>query len=1157
MAKLVPKMSMVWHVLILLAVLLLLVTSWSVAQEGVTASRAPRNQHENKESYRVLYLSLRSGSWPWSLAMFTESRDHLQRITGVPVEMVIENTTIADIDSPAARQAFLTLFRERYTDKIDFIVVRREFSQIDTILEALPSVPLIIADQNLALHREWEVPPVNVHEVRYNIRADRNVRIALQLRPQTQKIIVVTGLDPYDRSLEASTRQQLGTLYHGVEIAYWSGVPVAELKKRVASLSGEHVILFLATTVDKNGTPSVSAKVVKELSEVASVPIFGIADTFMPDGIVGGYVLSSKMSGRRSAEMINQILHGKPLPGITSLEDYGQEQFDWQQMRRWGISKNLISKDAVVLNRPSSFFERNVWILHVLSVVFLLLVLSIIVLLWYLHLRRQAEHALQASEEKFRILLQSMPLPVCLVNKEGVITYMNERFFNVFGYSEQEIPSLAEWWKKAYPDKEYREWVIKNWESAVSRAAQTGVDIEAEVYHVTCKDGDIREIIISGITITKNFLATFIDITERVNAEKSLAESEEKFSKAFNLGPTMLCITRVRDGKFVDYNQAWLAGFEYSKEELDSKTSLELGVWVNPEERDAVTSDLVKGIPFVNREVILKSKSGKIIHCLFSTEIIQINNEAHAVTSLNDITTRKEREQLLRTSEAHLRTLVQTIPDLIWLKNTDGVYLTCNKQFERFFNAREKDIIGKTDYDFVDREVADSFKSNDEKAIAAGKESSNEEWVTFLEDGHRALLETIKTPMYDEKGTLVGVLGIGRDITERKRADKERAELQRRLTQSQKIESIGQLAGGVAHDFNNMLSVILGYGNMLLEKISPDDPLHEYAQEIVNAGTRSATITRQLLAFARKQTIAPRVLDLNETIEEMLKMLRRLIGEDIDLNWHPSSLWPVFIDPSQLDQILANLCVNARDAINGVGKITIETETTCIDEAYCLSHPGFIAGDFVLMSISDDGIGMDSDTIGRIFEPFFTTKEPGEGTGLGLATVYGIVKQNNGFINVYSEPGQGTTFRIYLPRHADLITASEKQKKDEIVQGHGETILVVEDEASILKLTSKILINLGYVVLVASNGKEAVKLAKENDKTLDLLLTDVIMPEMNGRDLSNVLLAINPDLKCLFMSGYTSTVISGKGILEEGMSFIQKPFSARDLGAKVDEVLKS
>jgi len=376
------------------------------------------------------------------------------------------------------------------------------------------------------------------------------------------------------------------------------------------------------------------------------------------------------------------------------------------------------------------------------------------------------------------------------------------------------------------------------------------------------------------------------------------------------------------------------------------------------------------------------------------------------------------------------------------------------------------------------------------------------------------------------------------------------------LYQSQKIESVGRLAGGVAHDYNNMLSVISGYSELALAKLNPTDKLYGDLLEIRKAAVRSTDITRQLLAFARKQTIAPVVLDLNEVIEGMLKMLRRLIGEEVDLAWLPgTNLWPVKLDPSQVDQILANLCVNAYDAIIGVGKITIETGIATFDKDYCIYHPGFIPGEYVLLTISDDGCGMDRDTKAMIFEPFFTTKEVGQGTGLGLSTVYGIVKQNNGFIYVYSEPGKGTTFRIYLTRDTSPALDAFMETPADIPKGHGEIILIVEDEVSILKLAKRILQNLGFNPMTAESPGEALSLVKDRTVEIDLLITDIVMPEMNGKELSLQLRKIYPGLKTLFMSGYTANVIAHRGILDEDVNFIQKPFSTRDLATKIDGIL--
>jgi CheY-like chemotaxis protein len=334
------------------------------------------------------------------------------------------------------------------------------------------------------------------------------------------------------------------------------------------------------------------------------------------------------------------------------------------------------------------------------------------------------------------------------------------------------------------------------------------------------------------------------------------------------------------------------------------------------------------------------------------------------------------------------------------------------------------------------------------------------------------------------------------------------------------------------------------------------DPLDSYLQEIVRAGKRSADVTRQLLAFARKQTISPRLLDLNATLAGMLKMLRRLIGEDVELVWLPGKeIWPVRMDPSQIDQLLANLCINARDAISGVGKVTIETGRVSFDEAYCSERNGFIPGDFVVLAVSDNGSGIDRDILDKIFEPFFTTKGVGMGTGLGLATVYGIVKQNNGFINVYSEHGQGTTFRIYLPRQEGRAEVGNLGVVEPVPMGQGEIILVVEDEESMLALNQTMLEQLNYKVLAAATPGTALQLAREYGQTIDLVLTDVIMPEMNGRELSRVIGEFCPTAKILFMSGYTANVIAHRGELDAGMHFITKPFSTGELAVKIRGML--
>jgi PAS domain S-box-containing protein len=396
------------------------------------------------------------------------------------------------------------------------------------------------------------------------------------------------------------------------------------------------------------------------------------------------------------------------------------------------------------------------------------------------------------------------------------------------------------------------------------------------------------------------------------------------------------------------------------------------------------------------------------------------------------------------------------------------------------------------------------------------------------------------------------------DINDHKLVEKAHARLESQYRQAQKMESVGRLAGGVAHDFNNKLTIILGYVELIMNRIDPSDSIFADLTQIHCAAKHSADLTSQLLAFARKQVVVPKEINLNEAIEGMVAILKRLIGEDIALTWLPKAgLWSVKMDNSQIDQIISNLCVNARDAISGNGTIKIETGNAILDEAFCADNLGVVPGKYVSFTVTDDGCGMDKDVQGKIFEPFFSTKEKDKGTGLGLATVYGIVKQNNGFIAVYSEPDLGTTIKIFLPRYVGKTVNGFKKAAAIPAMGSNETILVVEDESAILKMTTRILESAGYNVLSANTTSEALHLAEECTENLDLILTDVIMPEMNGCELARQITAFYPKLKILFMSGYTFDVIAKQGNLDANAHFIQKPFTNTELTAKVDEILKN
>jgi two-component system cell cycle sensor histidine kinase/response regulator CckA len=491
-----------------------------------------------------------------------------------------------------------------------------------------------------------------------------------------------------------------------------------------------------------------------------------------------------------------------------------------------------------------------------------------------------------------------------------------------------------------------------------------------------------------------------------------------------------------------------------------------------------------------------------------------------------------------------LMAAIEQAGEAIVITDAQGIIQFVNSVFERTTGYSRKEAIGQNLDILNSGEQDELFYRDLWNTISSGRI-----WVGRMvnkrKDGTLYTEGMTISPVFDTSGRIVNYISIKRNITENLR-------LAAQYQQSQKMEAVGRLADGVAHDFNNMLGVIIGYTELVLSKIEPIQPVRAYLEEILKAARRSTDIISKLLAFARRQSIAPSILDLNEVVDNTLKMLRRLIGEDIDLKWIPeANLWRVSMDPTQVDQVLANLLMNARDAIAGVGKITIETAKVTLDETYCANHMGSIPGEYVMLAISDDGCGMDRETLNKVFEPFFTTKVGSQGTGLGLATVYGIVKQNNGFIDVHSEPGEGTTFKIYLHRHAaDEAVETREEPVSEIQQRRGETVLVAEDEILILKLTGKVLEELGYTVLLANTPNKAMRLAEEHTGEIHLIVADVIMPEMNGRDLVKQVQSIYPNLKALYMSGYSASVIARRGLLDEGVKFIQKPFSKKELADK-------
>ena len=749
---------------------------------------------------------------------------------------------------------------------------------------------------------------------------------------------------------------------------------------------------------------------------------------------------------------------------------------------------------------------------------------------------------LRKSDDRFHVLFNSITDAVLVHwvetdDTRGTFIEVNDVACHLLGYTREELlgmtPSDID-----EPDSDVDV-------ASITKRLEFGKNVLFEQTHVS-KDGRRIPVEINSRVFTIAGRPAVMSLVRDISERKMADEVLHRTQFAVNTSRDAVFLVR-RDAGLAYVNAAACQSLGYTKEELLSLTVFDFDPEIPREKWDHdweqnshVESYLI--------ETMHLTKNGHRFPVEIAINPIRFGGEEYRFAYARDITVRKEAELLLKESELKFRTVVKNAQAIIFILDDNGVFLLSEGQALAKIGLQPGQVVGMSAFEL--------YRDNPE-VLEAVRKALNGELTRITNEVHEVVLDVVCSPYCNASGNRSGVIGIAIDITDRIRAEEEKNALQAQLLQVQKMESVARLAGGVAHDFNNMLSAILGHAELAMMQCTSSEPINTHLKSIEKSALRSAELIRQLLAFARRQTVAPKVLDLNDRVAGTLKMLRPLVDEDVDLVWMPGAgLWPVKIDPSQIDQLLANLCVNARDAISGVGKVTIETDNAAFDEAYCAVHPGFICGEYVMLAVSDDGCGMSKEVLDHLFEPFFTTKEVGKGTGLGLATVHGIVKQNDGFINIYSEPYKGSTFKIYLPRFIGEARELKGESTVEVPKGNGETVLLVEDETVILNVGKEMLEGLGYTVLTAGTPEEALRHAKAHVAEIDLLITDVIMPEMNGLDLANLISDIKPRLRCLFVSGYTADLIAHHGMLNEDVCFLQKPFSIRGLASKVRESLE-
>lgn len=625
----------------------------------------------------------------------------------------------------------------------------------------------------------------------------------------------------------------------------------------------------------------------------------------------------------------------------------------------------------------------------------------------------------------------------------------------------------------------------------------------------------------------------------------ALVKSEEKFAKAFLCSPAITTLSNLDDGdRIIEVNTAFERLMGFPREEVIGRTSAELGLWVDPGEFSAAVEQFKADGKICDFEYHFRRKGGEVGVGLISAEPIELEGKVCVIAATIDVTqVRNAQENMKR-----LATAIDQTTETVVITDLDGVIQYCNPTFEKVTGYSKAEAIGQNPKMLKSGKHEPDFYSAMWDTITHGNVWSGH-LINKRKDGTFYEEDATISPIRDSSGKLSGFVAVKRDVTQQR-------QLEDQLRQAQKLESIGRLAGGVAHDFNNLLTVINGYSGLLLRALKAGDPLRSYAEEISTAGDRAASLTKQLLAFSRKQVIEPEVVDLNAIIRESAAMLRRLIGDDIVLETHlDASLGQVMADPDQIHQVIMNLAVNARDAISDGGAIDVETlNVELIREDGADGHGDQLPGRYVLMTVTDTGHGIDEGIRKEIFDPFFTTKQVGKGTGLGLSTVYGIIRQNGGWIDVWSEVGVGTAFKIYLPR-IDASPVAERKGMSTPSEGGCETILVVEDQKAVRSFAKAALRQHGYQVIEASDADEALSVAKQHSGQIHLLVTDVVMPGLNGRELSEHLRLLDPHLKVLFISGYTADVISQRGVLDPGVAFLHKPFGQKELAQKVREVL--
>ncbi len=1038
--------------------------------------------------------------------------------------------------------------------KLNVIVVSGE-TALDFILEVRPKLwpeASVVAIGTTGMVTELLAGQTNATGVMVDIDVAGTLQAALQLCPDTRQIAFVSSTaNDLSEFHEQNLKQAEDFCRNRFELIKLVGLTMTETRQRLAALPPESIVFYNDIWVDGAGQIFMPRDALEELSSVSSAPIFSYADSYTGFGMVGGFCIVYRTLAAETASQIAAVVRAGSATSVPVLRSASrQAMFDAQQLHKFGLTEKRLPPGSEV-----RFHTPSLWEAHHQTVIIVATALAvqtglIAALLLQRRRKQQAEAELFNSRLMLQTVLDTIPQRVFWKDRNSFFLGCNKPLARDCGFSDaSEMIGKTDYDTVAAPmaeryqadDREVMETNRPklNYEEPQNKPSGGMGWLRTNKVPLHDKDGRVIGV-----------LGTYEDVTEIKQAEAVLRESDQRFRSLLDNAPDAVYVqTRER---IAYVNRATLRLLRAERpEQLLGQPVLDVvaAEWRKVVKERMQRVNTIDGpLPAIEEEYLRLDKSRVAVEVTAVPAVF--HGDRGALIFVRDITERKRAAETIVYERQLLRTLLDLLPDGVYIKDLDSRFLMANETLARRFGKDDPaQLLGRSDMDFFPPEIAARHRADEEKVFAGGTILEREEFVV-LPNGQERKLLTTKVPFRDSQGQICGLVGIGRDITEHKL-------LEEQFRQSQKMEAFGQLAGGVAHDFNNLLTVILGNVALLQFEESPQPDQAAGLVEIAKAAERAANLTRQLLTFSRRQLFQPKPLDLNEVVANTSKMLQRLIGEHISLETHfaPGGA-PVMADRIMMEQILINLAVNSRDAMPKGGRLIIQTAAISISEADAQANPKARPGAFIRLKVTDTGCGIAPKEMERIFEPFFTTKEVGKGTGLGLATVFGIVVQHRGWIEVESKLNAGAAFHIFLPCLAESKKSQTEFTRAPEVRGGNETILLVEDEAPVRSLARTLLERKGYHVIEADSGLSALEIWQQHRDTIDLLLTDMVMPEgVSGSELAERLCSEKPGLKVVYCSGYTDEMLGENSPLRDNPNFMEKPFDSNKLLKQVRDCL--